>query len=91
LPTALEHPGSVWLGYDARDLNASRRQVDHEQDGEAGEPASGLHFDGEEVGRGEDAPVRPQEFLPRCSLPPSRRGINTVLFQDVRDGPRLTA
>ncbi len=35
LATALDHPGTVGLRTDAGDLHASRREVDHEQDGEA--------------------------------------------------------
>ena len=41
LATALDHPGTVRLGEDAGDLHPSRREVDHEQDGEARQPSSG--------------------------------------------------
>jgi hypothetical protein len=39
LATALDHPGAVRLAEDAGDLHPSRREVDHEQDGEARQPS----------------------------------------------------
>ena len=40
LATALDHPRAVRLADDAGDLHPSRRQVDHEQDGETRQPIS---------------------------------------------------
>jgi hypothetical protein len=79
LATAPNHPGTVRLREDAGDLHSSRREVDHEQDGEARQPSSGPDFDREEVRGREHASMRtPVFYTPllesfRRSRPP--RGI----------------
>jgi hypothetical protein len=87
LPTAVNHAVTIWLRYDAGDFNVARRQVDYEEDGEAGESALNPDFDGEEVGGREDAPVSAQELLSGRSVLPLRRRINAVFFQDVGNCP----
>jgi hypothetical protein len=63
LASALDHPGTVGLGQDVGDLDASCRHVDQEQNGTAGEPGAGPDFDGEEVRGREDAPVMRDQFI----------------------------
>ena len=52
----------VGLGHDAGNLDTARRQLDHEQHGEARQPGTGPHFNGEEIRGREDVPVRGQEL-----------------------------
>ena len=86
LATALDHPGAVRLPVDAGDLHPPRRQVDHEQDGEARQPTSGPHFDRKEISGRDDALVPAEELLPRRSPLVFRSGLDAVLFQNVGDG-----
>jgi hypothetical protein len=85
LATALDHPGTVRLREDAANLHPSRREVDHEQDGEAGQPSHGpVHC--EEIRGREDASMRAQELVPGRPLLPLRSGFDPVLLQNVGDG-----
>lgn len=51
--TVRGHPGAVGFGHDAGNLAAARRQLDHEQDGDARQPTTGPDVDREEIRRRE--------------------------------------
>jgi hypothetical protein len=86
LATRLDHPGTVRLRDDVGDLHASRREVDHEQDGDARQPSSGPDFGREEIRGREDASMRAQELRPGRPPLPLRRGLDPELFQSAGDG-----
>ena len=82
-------PRARRLARDAGDRDGAGLQVDHEEDRVADETSQRQHFDGEEVGCGDHAPVRLQERLPRRPLPSFRRGLDAVLLQDSLDRAAL--
>ena len=86
LATALDDPGAIRLAVDAGDLHPSRREVDHEQDGEARQPTGGPDFDGKEVCGREDASMPAEELLPGRPPLALRSGLDPVLFQNAGDG-----
>jgi hypothetical protein len=71
---------------DARDVNVPRLQVDDEEHEVVDEATDGERLDAEEVGRGDGAPVRLQERLPRQGLAPQGSGLDAVLGEDALDG-----
>jgi hypothetical protein len=85
LATALDHPGAVRLSVDAGDLHPPRRQVDHDEDGEARQATGGPHFHRKAVSGRDDALVPAEQLLPRRSPLALRRGLDSVLFQNVGD------
>ena len=67
-------------------MNAPRLEVEHEQHEVAHQAADGEHFNGEEVSRGDGAPVCFQEGLPRHGLSPHGRRLDAVLREYSLDG-----
>lgn len=66
------------------DLDLASLQIDDEQSQASGEPEVVPDLDGEEVGRGERAPMIFEEIIP-TGLVPIRHRIKPVGMQDVRD------
>jgi hypothetical protein len=89
LSTALDHPGAIRLAMDPDDLHPPRREVDHEQDGEARQPSDRPEFNGEEIRGDEDLAMPAEELQP--SRPPRALGggLNPRTFQN--GGDRATA
>jgi hypothetical protein len=54
------------------DLNATSLQIDDEEHEVTNKPADRQHLNAEEVGRGDRAPMSPQERAPRQCLAPAR-------------------
>jgi hypothetical protein len=82
----LRHPLAARLVRDSGDMDASRFEVDHEQHHVAHQTADRKHFDGEEVRRGDGAPVRFQKRVPRHAFPAHRRGLDAMFFEDPLNG-----
>src|SRR4051794_10226600 len=83
LATALDDPGAVRLADDAGNLHPSRRQVNHEQDGEARQPTGGPDFDRKEVRSRQDVSMPAEELQPGGPPLALRSGLDPVLFQNV--------
>jgi hypothetical protein len=90
LATALDHPGAIRLAEDAGDLYPSRREVDHEQDGEAGQPSTGPDFDREEIRGGEDASMGAEELCQVVRFCRSGAGSIPCCLRMLAIVPRLT-
>ena len=85
VPADLHHPGFVRSRRDASDLDATRRQLDHEEDIEGDETTWSPDLDGEKVSSGEHAPVGLEELTPRRSFAALGSRVDSVLLEDVGD------
>ena len=76
----------IWtaLGNDAQDFDPPGRQLDGEQHMEADKSMSSPNLDGEQIGSGDNVPVRSEECFPRHS--PPRRWLDPVVTQNSGDG-----
>jgi hypothetical protein len=86
IPRDLAHPQSVPHQHDARDLHLPRTQLDEEQNHKPPQPSPGPHFHGEEIGCYNQLPMSAQKLLPPRLPAPLRRRLDSVPFQDLRDG-----
>src|SRR6266542_4360724 len=81
----LLHPGAVRLADDACDLDASRLDVDDEENEVADQATEREHLDGEEVRRRDRAQMGLQEGGPWHPTAAQGRGFETVLAEDALD------
>ncbi len=82
----LRHPIPIGPAGDAGDVNASRFEVDDEEHEVAHEAPACEHLDGEEVRRGDGAPMGFEESLPGHRLATERRRLDAVRPEDALDG-----
>jgi hypothetical protein len=77
--------GAAIVVIKAGDVRAAGLEVDDEPDDVADQTAEREDLDGEEVGRGDRAEVRPEAGLPRHCLAALGRGFQAMLGEDALD------
>ena len=82
----LRHPGAAGLIGDSRDVDATRPDVDHEEDEVADEAEGRQHLDREEISTGDGAHVGSKKSSPRSVSAALGRWLDSVVEQDALHG-----
>ena len=82
----LHHPFLVRVWSDSSESDASRLQMQEEENVVGDQAAPGEHFDSEEINTCQHSQVRPNEVCPVHLLPTLRSRADTVPTKDVTDG-----